>query len=230
MQHLDPPPCDVLKEIWDTGRVQLPGGGSRPAVLGIGVKHATALYHLVLREKPDMVVETGMGQGVSTLSILCALQQTGGRMISIDPYPRWTRGREAALNAVQRAGYADRHRLIEEPSEIALPRLVSEGLRIQFAYVDGNHDVEHAFLDFFYMDRLLREGGVMGFNNAGWRPVFQVIRHLKRTRPYKELTVGLQADYGARNPLLSLMRRLMRWPRQDRYFRKTVPGSRKTPG
>lgn len=215
------PPCEVLREILSTGRVVLPNGEFRRASAGIGAEHSIALYRAVLRERPEVVVETGMGQGVSTLSMLCALEQTGGRLISIDPYNvDWTEGRDAALHAVQRAGYAARHQFIEENSEFALPRLRAEGLRIQFGYIDGHHGFEHAFIDFFYLDCMLAPGGLLGFNNAGWPSVFSVIRYLQKHRAYIEEDVGLKADYSARNPLFSIMRRILRRPRQDRYFRK----------
>lgn len=220
MKEIELPPCAVLKEMWETGRALLPDGTTVPTTSGIGQTHAAALYRTVLRERPEVVIETGMGQGVSTLAILCALSQTGGRLISIDPYTDWKRGRDAALFAIRRAGYADHHQFIEAGSEVALPRLLADGLRIQFGYVDGCHCFDHAFLDFYYLDSMLDPGKLLAFNNAGWPDVYAVIRYLQKHRNYKEEDVGLQPDYSARSWWLSLARRLLRRPRQDRYFRK----------
>lgn len=214
------PPCPVLEGMYRTGRVRLPDGSTRPASSGISARHAAALYRMVLCEKPELVIETGMGQGFSTLAILCALAQTGGRLISIDPYEGWESGMQAALFAVRRAGYAEYHRFIRRRSSEALPFLVAEGTRIQMAYVDGSHRFEDVFIDFYYLDRMLVPGGVIGFNNCGWTDVYRVIRFVQKRRRYGELDAGLAPDYSARNAFLSLMRRIMRRPRQDRYFRK----------
>ncbi|HIE11631.1 MAG TPA: class I SAM-dependent methyltransferase, partial [Kiritimatiellae bacterium] len=214
----------MLEEMYRTGCVRLPDGSRRPASSGISARHAAALYHMVLREEPELVVETGMGQGFSTLAILCALSRTGGRLISIDPYEGWESGMKAALFAVERAGYAGRHRHIRRRSSEALPALLAEGTRIQMGYVDGSHRFEDVFIDFYYLDRMLVPGGVIGFDNCGWADVYRVIRFLQRRSGYREVDAGLVPDYRARNPLRGVLRRILGRPRQDRYFRKPVAG------
>jgi len=217
------PPCPVLEGMYRTGRVRLPDGSTRRASSGISPEHAAALYQMVRRIRPSLVIETGMGHGFSTLAILCALQEWGGRLISIDPYEGWESGMMAALHAVERAGYAQLHRLIRRRSSEALPSLLAEGTRIQMAYIDGSHRFEDVFIDFYYLDRMLVPGGVIGFNNCGWTDVYRVIRFVQKRRRYRELDAGLAPDYSARNAFLSLLRRTMRRPRQDRYFRKLPP-------
>ena len=214
------PPCDVLREMIASKNALLRNGEHKNAVAGIGPREAWALYNVVLNEKPDLVVEIGMAQGVSTLSILCALEKTGGRLISIDPYVNWKSGKEAALYAVERSGYAARHTFMEEKSYEALPKLLALGTKVDLGYIDGSHAFEHAFTDFFYLDRMLRLSGIIGFNDAGWRSVNRVIQFLRTRRKYAEMDVGLHSDYAARNLLRSILRRLLRMSRQDRYFRK----------
>lgn len=216
------PPCGVLRQMHADRQVVLPSGETKRTTSGISVESSWALYGLVLKEAPKVVVEIGMAQGFSTLSILCALAQTGGRLISIDPYVNWKSGRDAALHNIQRAGYAQRHSLMEEESCRALPKLLEEDLEVNLGYIDGKHAFEHALIDFFYLDRMLAVGGVIGFNNAGWPSVHRVIRFLKKQRRYVEVDVGLRPDYRARNVVLSFARRVLRMPRQDRYFRKTA--------
>ena len=91
---------------------------------------------------------------------------------------------------------------------------------VDLGYIDGSHTFEDTFIEFFYLDRLLSAGGVVGFNDAGWRSVYRVIRFVQTEREYEELNVGLTQNYDARNLLYSVLRRLLRIPRQDRYFRK----------
>ncbi len=214
------PPCEVLHEIITSKQTLLPSGERKATTAGISALHAWTLYNVVLHQKPDVVIEVGMAQGISTLSILCALDKTEGNLISIDPYVNWPSGKKAALYAVERAGYAERHRHIEEKSYRALPKLLAQSTQVNLGYIDGNHAFEHAFIDFFYLDRMLPIGGVIGFNDVGWRSVHRVIRFLRTQRKYREMDAGLHPDYTARTVFHSILRRLLRMPRQDRYFRK----------
>lgn len=214
------PPCDVLREIMSRRLVILPDGTEKKLVANISVACARALYELVLREKPALVVEIGMAQGVSSLAILCALQQTGGRLISVDPYINWESGRLAAVNNIERAGYTPLHRHIKAKSYEALPQLIAEGAKPNLGYIDGAHDFPNAFIDFFYLDVMLPAGGVIGFNDAGWADVYKVIQLLRSRWHYQELDVGLRPDYRGRNMMVTLARRVLNRSRHDRYFRK----------
>ncbi len=46
-------------------------------------------------------------------------------------------------------------------SEICLPQLLQQELRFDFAYVDGWHTFDHVMMEFFYINRMLDEGGVV---------------------------------------------------------------------
>jgi hypothetical protein len=67
---------------------------------------------------------------------------------------------------------------------------------------------------------LLEVGGVMAFNDAGWKSVFRVINFLRKHRHYEELDVGLPKSYRSRNLLFSLIKRIQGRSSTDRYFRK----------
>jgi hypothetical protein len=219
------PPCPLLREVVARRRVLLPNGEERDLVANIGSASSAALYQTVLHERPGVVIEVGMAQGISTLSILAALNQTGGRLISIDPYYTWPSARLAALYSVERAGFSAFHQHIQAPSYEALPHLLAQGISPQMGYIDGAHDFGNCFIDFFYLDLMLPVGGMIGFNDAGWLSVHRVIRFLEKHRHYAEQDVGLAASYTGRNVVVSAGRWLLRMPRQDRYFRKLQTSS-----
>jgi hypothetical protein len=98
--------------------------------------------------------------------------------------------------------------------------LLQEGARPDLVYIDGNHNFDYVFTDCFYADKLLPVGGVMGFNDAGWRPVYKVIRFLRKYRRYRESDVGLPKVFRSRNALFSLIKRLEGRSTYDRYFEK----------
>jgi predicted O-methyltransferase YrrM len=150
----------------------------------------------VLRHRPSQVVEIGMAVGSSTLAILSALSQTGGRLISIDP-DESSQWHGVGLACVKRAGFAEQHELMEDFDYRALPELLRRGERIDFAYVDGWHTFDYTLLDFFYIDKMLSVGGVVGFNDCDLRAVHRVIRFVQRYRHYTEIDVGLKRHYSA---------------------------------
>lgn len=216
-------PNAVLQEIHDRRGYTLPSGESVSLEVagGIGWEFARTLYETVRRERPTAVLEIGFASGISALSILTALAENGpdGRLSSIDPFQA-TWGRNAGVHHVERAGFAARHRLLAEMDFIALPNLLSAGERFGLIYIDGNHDFEYVMLDAFYADQLLDVGGLMAFNDCGFRPVHAALKHVPPDKRYERVDVGLPADYRGRNTLVSAERRLTGRSSADRYYRK----------
>jgi predicted O-methyltransferase YrrM len=216
-------PSPVLREMQEKSGFALPSGqwvGSDIAG-AIGWDYAEALYGVVRQYRPAAALEIGFASAVSGLAILTALAENGpdGRLTSIDPFQA-TDCRGAGTFNVGRAGLADRHRLLESPDYVALPKLLADGERFDLVYIDGNHDLEHVILDAFYADQLLNPGGLMGFNDCGHRSVHAAMRHVPPRSRYAEVDVGLGKDYRGRNPLVSAERWVTGRSSSDRYFRK----------
>ncbi len=221
MSILEMPDNTVLREALVDGTVTHPDGHKLKVVANVNPNCCSALHDIVRDRKPQLVVEIGMAYGVSTLAILSALEANGqGRLISIDPYIGWPTGRLVALNQVERAGLSERHEHWHECSYLGLARLMEKSLLADFVYIDGNHNFDYAFTDFFLSDKLIAPGGLIGFNDVGWRSVFRVIRFLQKYRRYREIDVGLGKSYRSRNALFALIRRIEGRSSDDRYFEK----------
>ena len=177
----------------------------------ISVRHAEALFETVARMQPSVVLEIGMASGGSTLAILAALSEGDGRLVSIDPRQSsyWE---NSGRDLVTRSGFGAHHELIEDFDYNALPRLLSAGRHVDLAYIDGWHTFDHAFLDWWYVDKMLSVGGIVGFNDCGWPAVDKVIRFVLGHRKYTEIDVGL--------PKRSVGPIFRRRQSQDRYFSK----------
>lgn len=212
----------ILEEVFQNGTVEHPDGSKIDCVANIGKQNCLALFGVVQKHRPKVVVEIGMAYGVSSLTILTALRSNGdgGRLISIDPYIGWSTGRIVALNQVRRAGFEDIHQHLYEPSYSGLPRLLHDNAAVDLVYIDGNHNFDYAFTDFFLADKLIKKGGVIGFNDCGWRSVFRVIQFLRRYRRYEELGVGLEKRFESKNSVFAVFKRLQGRSSADRYFQK----------
>ncbi len=143
------------------------------------------LQKLIAEKRPSVTMEIGLAYGLSTLFICEALAKVGGqRHIAIDAFQSsiWS---GIGLHHVRAAGYGHLLELREELSQDALPRMFAEGMRVDFAYIDGTHTFDQKIVDFFYVDRILNVGGVIVFDDCDWPSIHQVCRFIATNRPYR---------------------------------------------
>ncbi len=154
----------------------------------IPAQYAEALYATVLAQRPTSCVLIGLGFGAAALAMLTALDEIrAGELVSIDSDQMG--GCATALEMIDRAGFADRHRFIREESQLALPRMVATGESAKLVYIDGMHTFDYVLLDAWYSDRLLPIGGILGFNDTFRVAVDRVMRWLLSHRGYDEMPV-----------------------------------------
>jgi predicted O-methyltransferase YrrM len=79
------------------------------------------------------------------------------------------------------------------PSDQTLPGLQLER-PLSLAYIDGCHGYPMPALDWHYIDRLLRVGGIVGLDNAELRPVREHCDFLEEDGAYR-LVASLQDGY-----------------------------------
>jgi len=174
--------------IYASGKVSTADGGFMDAFpTGLTEGAGEFLRDAMLRElagrsEGGRTIEVGMALGLSTLFIveaLLLLGRGGGgsggawRHVAVDPYQRehW---RDSGVRSVEEAGAADLVTLIRRDSLLELPRLV-EGVEngteapFEFGFVDGGHHFENAFIDTYYMHRLVRPGGLIIVDDV-WMP------------------------------------------------------------
>ena len=131
-----------------------------------------ALRRLATAEGASRTIEVGLALGMSALFLCRAVLERGGRHVAIDPYQdRSWKG--AGVRTLREAGVEDMVEVIEEESQLALPRLVREGREFDFAFIDGDHRFEGVFLDLYYMTRLVRAGGLVVVDDM-WMPAVRL--------------------------------------------------------
>lgn len=176
-----------LESIYETGNVTGADGVTRPYFpASISREEALVLAQTARSEGSRATLETGMAYGLSTLAIAgIHAERGGGDHIAIDPtLSVWASIGE--LN-VQRAGLEEYVRVIEAPSEAALPSLLAEGCRRDFVFIDGSHLFENVLLDFFYADRLLDPNGIVAFHDTWMPAVTRVLEFVLSNRAYDQV-------------------------------------------
>jgi predicted O-methyltransferase YrrM len=147
------------------------GGGTSPA-------RGEELHRFVLEQRPERVLELGFAHGVSTVYVASALEANGnGRLTSVDNLSARDRDPLAA-EMVSRAGLDHRVELVYEPSGYTwyLHRALREALRegnvlepqFDFVFLDGAHTWDVDGLAFALVDRLLKPGGWLLFDDLDW--------------------------------------------------------------
>jgi predicted O-methyltransferase YrrM len=145
------------------------------------------LQQIVSELQPKVSVEVGMAYGVSTLYIceaLCQLPHKATHIV-MDPAQK-SHWEGIGLRHVREAGFEDLVRFFEEGSELVLPQLLTEGTIIDMAFIDGLHTFDQVLLDFYYVNRMLRTGGIIVFDDVDMPSIQKAMRYVL-TYPCYEL-------------------------------------------
>ena len=193
-------------------RGAVPANDGRPMSLAphsLDQQAGEALRDLAMAEGAERTIEVGLALGMSTLFMCEAVLPRGGRHVSIDPFQQesW---QGAGLRTLREAGVREIVDVIEEESQLALPRLLAEGRRFDFAFIDGDHRFEGVFVDLYFMTRLVEPGRLVVVDDMWMPSVRTAVAYVERN-----LGVTLEPDalpYG------------FRWRR--RPLRRGPPGGR----
>jgi len=162
------------------------GSTSTPLHSAVSEKDGMFLYQLIVDSKFTRTLEVGLAFGISAM-YMCLAHSRGeseGTHTAIDPNQSKERWSNVGLDNLTRAGLHTHMQHISEASETVLPRLVQQGQVFDLIFIDGNHSFEHVFVDAFYSERLLKEGGILYFDDNNWPGVHKAISYFYRNRSH----------------------------------------------
>jgi predicted O-methyltransferase YrrM len=147
-----------------------------------------ALRDLAIAEGAARTIEVGLALGMSALFLCQAVLGRAGGHIAIDPFQResWN---GAGLRTLRDAGVEGIVEVIEEESQLALPRLLTEGRRFDFGFIDGDHRFEGVFLDLYFMIRVVEPGRLVVVDDMWMPSVRTAVSYVERN-----LGVTLEPD------------------------------------
>lgn len=176
----------LLKRIYETGYVKDSEGNLiNPFPSAVPFETGALLYDLVRRENLEKTLEVGMGYGLSTLFICQAHKDKGiGSHTAIDPNQD-AHFKSIGLLNVKKAGLVSILRFFQTPSLEVLPRLWIESEHFDFAFIDGMHLFDYVLVDFFYVDKLLKVGGSIAFDDIWMPAIRKVVAFVLRNRSYR---------------------------------------------
>jgi predicted O-methyltransferase YrrM len=171
----------VLLEILSSGVAINRDGVETPLQSNISLAEAQRLYDLVRARRPEVTIELGFAQGISTLAIAQALEDNGcGTHYVVDPFEN-SLYEGVGLMGLDRAGLRDRVVFHEALVEEVVPSLPGAS----FAFIDSSHLFDLTLMDFILVDKRLDTGGLIGFHDL-WLPgVLKAVRYIVTNRNYR---------------------------------------------
>ena len=177
----------VLSRIFETGVVQRPDGREVKLQSNVSREEGLFLQQLIAETKAKASLEIGLAYGISALFICDALAVVPGARHTVVDLAQFDLNvwGGAGIDDLKLAGYGDLVGLHDKPSHLILPKLESEGRKVDFAFVDGAHTFDFVLVDFFSVDRILNVGGIVAFDDCWMPSVKKALRYILSNRSYR---------------------------------------------
>lgn len=200
------------------------GEDGREIVLNSSIDKDEVLFlcRLIEKHKSIHAVEIGCAMGLSALTISEALLENdplNASHIIIDPFQS-TDWKNIGINNLKKEGF-NHFTLLEEMSEFALPKLVEQNMKIDFAFIDGWHTFDHTLVDFFYLNRMLKIGGIIVIDDVGMQAINKVVRFI-HTYPAYEYEDAVYASLSTSRKIFEGFRSAIR-PISRLFGKKIAP-------
>jgi predicted O-methyltransferase YrrM len=209
----------LLKQIYKTHSVEDEEGNSiNPFPTSISSETGAILYQLIKDNNLEKTLEIGMAYGLSSMFICQAHEDKGvGNHTAIDP-KQSSLWKSIGLLNIKKAELAEIFRFFEASSDEILPQLVAQKEEFDFAFIDGAHLFDYIMIDFFYIDKLLKIGGYVVFDDL-WMPATRkVITFVLRNRAYELVQIFDKIGVRKLVKLQRITRRFFQEPLEFRDF------------
>jgi predicted O-methyltransferase YrrM len=176
----------LLEEILHSGHVQTEDGQSVEVHSQFPHEAGRMLQQIIREIDARHTLEVGLAFGISALFICEAIaDKPGARHIAIDPSQHGRAWLGIGLRHLRQCGLDHLLDFREMFSHQALSDLEREGVKVDFALIDGFHTFDYVMMDALLVDRLLRVGGVMAMDDTEWPSVRKACRYLITNRGYR---------------------------------------------
>lgn len=171
-------------------------GKNRHNITGAVSKlEAKTLAGIILKNHCKSSFETGVANGISTLAITQAIKTNNGHHYGIDPC-QMLEHQGVALSLLKEYGLLTQFTLYEGPTHLEAPKLLRSSEKFDFAFIDGMHNFDYKFIDYFYADKLLKTGGFLVFHDLLLPSVKKIFKFIKKQNKYQLiLTPDLQPSF-----------------------------------
>ena len=157
----------VLRDVYSSGVTATDDGEKEIHPTGMRAEQGLNIARIMNACGAQRTIETGFAFGLSGLFMVrsalfngLASDTQSPSHFAFDPYQSANWG-NAGRRLFARAGVSHLLSVGERRSEHSLPELADAGEQFDLGLVDGDHKFDAAFVDVFYMTRIVRPGGVI---------------------------------------------------------------------
>ncbi len=185
---------ELLAEIYRTRTVTDSAGGTHKLHSEVTRDEADLIARVIRTHRLTRTLEVGCAYGLSALAVCGALAEFPNPSHTIIDPGQHTEWLGIGLANLRRAGY-DFVQFIEEPSELALPQLLRDGRTFQLAVIDGFHTFDQTLLDFYFVARLLDEGGFVLIDDLHLPGIRKAARYIAKQPNFEVADVAAPARF-----------------------------------
>lgn len=187
----------VLEEILKTGNTKTVDGKTRKVNAQISIEEGHLIENCIKDLQAEVSVEVGLAFGTSALFICEALKKTPDtKHYVIDPFQMYEESYGGiGLNNLKKSGFENIVEFIDKPSHLALTMLEARNVKVDFAFIDGWHTFDHALVDFFLIDKILKVDGIVIIDDADWAAIGKVCSFISKNRAYKFIGGSVQRSH-----------------------------------
>ncbi len=142
------------------------------------------LQQIIRKHHFKKSLEIGFAYGISAVAILEEISKNYGKHLVIDKFQLDGWGGNG-LELVEKAGYKKNLEFSELFCYRALPKLLEEGRRFDFVYIDSTKQFDWLLVDFFYIDKLLDINGIIVFDDVSFPGIRKLLRYIVQFPNYK---------------------------------------------
>jgi hypothetical protein len=217
--------CPVLDEMYSQRTVV--GASGKPFTMTSGLStlnNLLVLRKILLERKPQRTLEVGMACGGSALTFAVTHRDNGadgmGQHVAIDGFQKSGFDDVGRLQ-LQRAGLDKYVSVRERLSSYELASLAEKGEQFGVVYIDGSHQFEDVFCDFFFVRLILEKHGLVLFDDSSDPEVTKVVKFIETNlaHAFKPVSVSNYRDFSGVARLKYLMAEKMH-KTQLRIFEK----------
>jgi predicted O-methyltransferase YrrM len=155
---------------------------------GINEGEAEMLSKIIRDIKASTTLEIGLAMGASAITFCNAASANDSRSIhyAIDPN-QYSDYNGIGVNLINEAGYNRNFKLIEGKTHEVFHFFLANNIKLDMAFIDGWHTFDYTFIDFFFIDKILKDGGILAFHDMYGMSKQKVLGFIKTHRDYEIL-------------------------------------------
>jgi predicted O-methyltransferase YrrM len=188
-------------------------GREIPFNSGINPEEAKKLIEVINLKKPINTLEIGLAMGSSAVCFLETKKQfTNSRMhYAIDPN-QFKDYDGAGVKIINDHNLSINFKLLEGKTHDVFHYFFEKNIVLDMAFIDGWHTFDYTLIDFFFIDQILRPGGVIAFHDMYALSKIKVLKYILTHRDYRIMTEHILVEPKKFKTIKFLLWRIYRNP------------------